>query len=773
MYSLNNLNKNNIKLAKSLVIKLTDVALQINKGVLKATGKSPGSDPRQWKYYLNISGQKHFSNQEVMVNVIEVESERPLTKELLDQFSYTKQELLKQDITYNNLLNRYPNDILYIHGCMYPVDIEEAIQAEEGTILGYNKKFVNDNEFDLITDLERYIKSFISRYHILEYTLVDELYLPAMLGVLYSNIPNKIFNIRLNNVYTNMVHEFHLEHFFRSKLHLWGNLDILDKDTIFWLYKNLNRLKNNIGIEQTLEEIDKNILLKNMIGLGEYVVRYPNPVLLEDQSDYEKSSYKYNKPSLLSKKINSLYVKGHNKEHTLDSIIEKELTESPVPLNNYSSLIKSSYDKIATTRIDNQKSKILELSTYEVFNRSSIDLFKLLVDYWTYGLATNKLNYMVEYIEPNTSKSYVVDCESLFYMFLKLILTLTNTRDTKLSEIKFDYVFTNDPLVLDAIYAKMLKDDYVREVIDIMQQNFPYMIAKFNTKQEFTKYIWDLQRFYDYVWAMDSNSENCNISAGIKQLMQYSTQVGSYTISTENETIDDILVKNSILFESDETWDIVKSIEAMIQAFSGIELDQLAYVKSINVKIKEFVEKITSYTVQVFTSDSGENSSYVYYNNIALFMMSNPIVEVEKAEFFPLEEFPARLNTKANNLNDNVSGGYLSNGYVQTAYMPDWPFHIRLYNYTNNILGGMLIPTNILEIHDKYLYPFTEGQWEDKFLEDVTASFTPYEDNRNIRLKAKGEITPNTIKDVNLVMNPVVDTDVIDLTPTINTKLDD
>ena len=98
--------------------------------------------------------------------------------------------------------------------------MDYAINMPEGTILYYNKDYVEDNEFELMGDLEDYIKNFLHRWNIKEYLLTDELYTASLIGVLTASLPNKIINIRNNYALTSQVNSFHLEHFFRSHLEL-------------------------------------------------------------------------------------------------------------------------------------------------------------------------------------------------------------------------------------------------------------------------------------------------------------------------------------------------------------------------------------------------------------------------------------------------------------------------------------------------------------------------------------------------------------------------
>ena len=149
---------NCIKLAKSLIFKINILPITINK-TLEEYGYTIPLDKKQWKYYLNISGSKHFTNSDVKITILEDGNEYSLSKELLETFTYSKSVLMEDSSYYRELTSKYPKDVEYILGCIYPIDIDKAIEVDEGTILSYNKNLIEYNEINIITEIEKYIKN--------------------------------------------------------------------------------------------------------------------------------------------------------------------------------------------------------------------------------------------------------------------------------------------------------------------------------------------------------------------------------------------------------------------------------------------------------------------------------------------------------------------------------------------------------------------------------------------------------------------------------------
>ena len=204
----------------TLFIKLTDIGVSTNLYLKEATGIDyNNNDESTWKYFLNMAGIKHSTNSNVYINTRETGELVELTKDLLLSHSNTRRELFKQSDYYNQLVATYPTETLYIHGCMYGLELEKVLSAKDGDILAYNRNFIEDQEYNLITELQQFIKAFISRWRMSFFT-TDDLYVAGLVGVLYANIVPRIHSIRIGAAGTATAHSFHMEMFFKSNLDL-------------------------------------------------------------------------------------------------------------------------------------------------------------------------------------------------------------------------------------------------------------------------------------------------------------------------------------------------------------------------------------------------------------------------------------------------------------------------------------------------------------------------------------------------------------------------
>ena len=332
----------------------------------------------------------------VKIRVLETDTEEVLTAELLERYPTTAAELRENTGLYEQLMLDYPEHIRYIHGCMYPVDIDKAIAAKEGTILAYNKRYVEENEYYLIRDLEIFIENILSRWHVKPYTVVDELYLPALLAFLHSAVLMKIHNLRLSKVHTFQVHSFHLEHYFRSHMDLWDDIKVLNKPSIFWLYKNLDVMMHNVGKAKTFEKIYNKLFWMNGIGLGEYKASRMDPKYAYNMYDITEASFVRQDVSLVTSQLNDYYLTNLGNVTSVEAMIRNELDLLPdvnknIPANFKRYFIETGVSESERVLRETEKTKILDIDAIKTLKKTGLDLYSLVMDYWVYCLHMDKL----------------------------------------------------------------------------------------------------------------------------------------------------------------------------------------------------------------------------------------------------------------------------------------------------------------------------------------------------------------------------------------------
>lgn len=721
MTTIEKYNNDTLSFANSLVIKSMDIALAINKGLIKQGGINfISNNKKEWKYFLNLAGEKHYTNQDVQITVIEIGQKRSLTKELLEDYRYTRNELLLNGTFYEELINEYPEDKMFIHGCMYPVDKDKAIAAKDGTILTYNQRYIEEQEYELIKELQQYIYNFLARWNVVEYSIVDELYIPSIYAVLYANIPNKIMNIRNDKILTNQAHSFHLEHFFRSKLNIWNEVAILKKQTIYWLYKNTDYLIRNLGKEQTLQLILEKILNPNIIGLGEYILRLPNIELNNDKTVHDPT---FKRPEMVASAegLNNFYTTDGESVIDLDTLVNREIQANENNLENSLTstnternefIINDVKRKVSRSFYDKQKTKLLEITTYQLFKRNGVDIFKLIFDYLIYTYKNGTLTYLEEFLEPNTNKSYLCGPYEALLLMVKLIMKMTKTDDkVKIKRLYYDTVLFTDKNCIDIALKSLFPDGYINRFTNELKDNYPAIDRKCYSALEFKDLLDTITTYYNYLWTLDANTESGYVSANLKMLYQLITDKGFIELSNEpdGEFIDDILLKNNIDFKLEDNFDLELTYQTMVSAFTGITIDEYKYIRDTSQGFKSLVEKLTSYTVQLFMADTGEDSLYLKYNNTVMMRAFTGIITLQSGDFIPLEKpEDFRIHAEASIFYDNPISIPGSNINISASINKLQAVTLNGYLDGDNVDKYWLSPDISAELYDLRPYPISK-----------------------------------------------------------------
>lgn len=738
MFTIETYIKKSISFSKSLIIKFKDVAIAVNKG-LEIQGVPTPKEERDWKYYLNISGRRHFTNKDVIIPVIETGKEEILSKELLDNNPYTRKELKKLDQYYTDLIERYPEEELFIKGCIFPVDIDQAIRAEDGTILDYDTSFVESNEYNLIRELETYIKLFISRWHNRSYTITDELYIASMLAVLYANLPSKVLASKIDKIQTNEVDSFNLENFFRSKLGIWNEISILKKETVFWLYNNLDYLMNNLGKQETMNLLVNKVFEENGIGIGEYILKQPD-LEIDNSVRYDELPIIKKDTIALSKKLNDSYKIAENTEVSIEKIVELELNDTygDTPPEIKTFITNDVINKVEERNLDNQKTKILDIAVGKLFKRYGFDLFRVIVDHWVYLAKKNQkgdifTEYVykeptLDYVEPNDSKTYAITPKVGLLMLLKLMLKLTGNTEQRIKTLNYSYVLPKSEKVLEDALDKVYDDGYIGYYIDEMKKHIPIHKPYFSSKEEMGKFIHEVLDYYSYVWSMDANTESIATSFLIKQIFGYTIQSDSYTL-TDNEdglTIDQLLESVGVNYEVRDDFNIESSISALILTFTGIHVDEYYYVKLMLNYARSLIGKMSSYTIQTIADSNTEKSSPAFYNNLSAFKVRKGIITVRDGEFIPLEQYHTEIDSAALNFIDEATLIYVNSTDIVSAFCKK-PIWGQAEVYTGPIVRTR--PVFDVELKPTFVMDTQLCEHKDQFILDVKAKFSPLETN--------------------------------------------
>lgn len=641
MFKLNNFFNQIYAFTKTLIIKNHYAAM-----IMETKHRTEQFDPyleedmKNWKYYLNVSGEKHPTDREVMIKVIETDTEEPLTKDLLKLYKITQAELLKCGYYYNNLIKNNKDMFLYIHGCLTPVDINEAISSIDGTILSYNHTFIEENETNLIKDLQKWLYNYHYSWFNGAYTIVDPLYLPSFLGVLYANIPNVLINLRMLNTKTNKTHSFFLESFFNSRFELWNQINKLNKPTIWWLYRHIDYIIKNIGKNSTFDLLLEKVFEPNNIGIGGYNLEYLNYELNNNFFNPNKLPYSTNGSILNKVKLNdSFLISKEGDTVNTEQIIIDQLTTTEHNMDR-KAFLKDCYVNEVNSKVNvSSITKILELSSLKTFNIGTIDTYSILIDYWGYLLShglfgsfldENNTTAKMDFKDPNTEDDITLNSKTGFYLLIKMLLTAIGQDDAPLNNFVYSRVF--DPnMNIEEIFDRILyRDGYTINLKKELIKDYPVIEQRFTSSLVTGIYLDGVIKYYKKLWMLDANSENPIVSSNIKYYIFLSQLNEEYKIHGGDTptSINDLLKANGVSVRFTEDYDYDKTIKEIFKTCLGIDLRTSEKIVSLIEDYKTIIRKLTSYTLQTYGSYEHEEKIGLNYNNIGLLFTTKGIVNL-------------------------------------------------------------------------------------------------------------------------------------------------
>lgn len=133
--------ENTILLVRTLVIKSEESANAINDYLVSVFGPSSVDyeNKNTWKYYLNLAGLYHPSDEKMEVLSLDTLKLIIFNKRNLEIHTKTREVYSIGTSNYKELCSKHPHQISLIKGILSPIDINLAIEAENDTILNHQK----------------------------------------------------------------------------------------------------------------------------------------------------------------------------------------------------------------------------------------------------------------------------------------------------------------------------------------------------------------------------------------------------------------------------------------------------------------------------------------------------------------------------------------------------------------------------------------------------------------------------------------------------------
>ena len=257
------------RLARTMVIKIEAVAVRDNNMLLNA-GYPVSSNKTTWRYYMNMNGDYHPTDELMYVKSVDTGSDIVFNKENMEIHLATFREYNSGGDLFQRLNSTYPAQSELIRGILAPIPYADTIGAEDYKILKYNPNLVLWNEDQLIPKLQAWVKTECALVFENDYMVTDNLMLPLGVIQLYADLLKAICTIRFEAIGTRNVHDFYIW----SHIDSYGDFskykNSLTRFQTMWLYRNIAWIKNNPGQQYTFNKLLENLLTVAMIPLAKY-----------------------------------------------------------------------------------------------------------------------------------------------------------------------------------------------------------------------------------------------------------------------------------------------------------------------------------------------------------------------------------------------------------------------------------------------------------------------------------------------------------------------
>lgn len=386
-----------LQLARTIVVKSELTATAQNKFVTDYYGPAAVDtvNPQSWKYYLNLSGEYHPVDTPMFVVSMDTRENILFSKQNLEIHRATKRGYAFGSRPYEALVAQYPTQETLIKGILYPVDIDEAVAAPEGKILGYPSDLVEANEYSLIAKLQGWIDRFYIRWVNKQFTLSDDLYAATYLGLMYLNMVPAIMTFRLEACKTNEAHSFHVRQYLASHGFLDKFMDQMTTEQTLFFYRNIAFIERNVGKCDTFEWLVEHIMTQRSLPLSEFVMRHDLqklPTKLYPELTFERNP------------LNDAYSGKAQDAITLEELLDKEN-----PLARDNSQLKDDYEPVVQEQMENSLSgvvltKVLESALVDYSNPGPNTFEDVLMSHWLYLSARDKYLAFVNITNPKTGE---------------------------------------------------------------------------------------------------------------------------------------------------------------------------------------------------------------------------------------------------------------------------------------------------------------------------------------------------------------------------------
>lgn len=593
---------NTIAFARTVVIKCEQLALLDNKLLSQYYKIDAGVDKTKWKYYLNLNGEYHATDDVMEIQSLDNRETIRFTKENLELHLATKRAYRLGSYYYTRLVDKYPHQLTLINGIINPIPQSESISANDYQILRYNPDYVLWNEYQLIPALQEELYKLAERPFKTEYLLTDNLMLTALLTYLHGFMLISILQIREDNDGTRYAHEFYIWSKLRSLGFSTIYKDVLDNKQTMWLYRNLESVLRKLGQKQTFEKLTDIILTHRMIPLTRYETVQTTETMLETLEVT---------PQLISKPVNLIKEFGlSNRLFSVTDVVNKEV---PLALDNNEDLqnaIAATDYAIKYSLQSEVPSKILESQLNDITDLNPDSIIKVLHNNWIYLTFKGLYTINIDVSDIRNGKHIKLSTSDALVLWHYLMARAQGVdHPDKIPE----YIYWKARKIVPPTYKDLMKlghQDILTEKLckDILRVHidFPRLISPdtfFQKCREIFDGIWKHKKLYSRV-------TNLFYTTRVQNATDACYETGFAKV-TNTETYDRFLLEKDLDYLDYTKEECLTFAWQIWEKVTGWEYNSFMSVSEQQRLLLNVMKDLTSYTVQYVGTTASEGNEYL------------------------------------------------------------------------------------------------------------------------------------------------------------------
>ncbi len=608
-YAFSTYMEETVSLVRSLVIKFEDQNTLINDR-LNARGILVSSDPKTWKYNLNLSGEYHSIDEPMTVISSDTKNEIPFTKTSLLSHPRTLVDYRRGGSLHASLVARYPFQRILIDGITKPIDINTVVTAKNFEILSYDGNFIGKNETGLIPALQKWTNQWFHRWYNPDFNGSASYYSATMIAQYVFQVVNAIKNIRLNFAHTEQAASFHIWSYLSDHYNLDEYRGNLSTTQALWLYRNLRAIRNRTGRQDKLTSLLKEILAPKKLVAESMRVFHTNEFLIGTGNKTARFAY----GDVDTKEIN------FNSASVLTAVEALEETEDKGLLNSQElDLDAINLDTEAKeSEVANHPTGLLQISEKTDFLSKSLDLKAMKINYWPYLAELGIYNNDITLEAPKVGAVTLSRLE-WFIVFMYAGSHLTDSPLKVIPEVTLWDVVPLAPVVktdlATLIDRRKIPDD---TFIDMMfdHQIDPLTVVDEPTFETFIDEVFETRFQHELIW----ESPNHPLIQGMYEnlsrafFINHTCTLGGLAGTDMEEWMDNSPINVPVM----NTLDWRELCRVILKDILGIE-SNAGMLTSDQTAMVDILDKLTSYAVMLTIKGTSKNAKRVELPNLLFY----------------------------------------------------------------------------------------------------------------------------------------------------------